>query len=264
MIDTHTHIVAGCTREAAEATLKSCLFDRALVAALPLDHWGSAENEECARLIEQFPDRMTGLVGIHPPNVDESLRAIEQYGKRGFIGVKLMPSVGYYPDEERFLPIFRELNARKWLVLTHCGWCSKGVKEQDLPQSTRFTDPYHIEPLARVFKGIDFILAHGGGRTFFPRSAELTSYHENIYIDTCPGQGVWVLRHGGEWLNLLCWDRVLFGTDTAFGRPGTADLYREKVYLVKSLVGWSGHGAYIEGVFHNNAAKLLRKHGVAV
>lgn len=264
MIDTHTHAKAGCSVDEARQTLAHCAFDKGLLAAVALDHWGVAGNEDCARLVAAFPDRLIGLVGIHPPDVDRSLRDIEAYAKRGFIGVKLIPTVGYYPDEERFLPIFEELNARKWLVLIHCGWCSKGVKERDLPQSTRFSDPYHIEPLARVFKDIDFLLAHGGGRTFFPRAAELTSYHENIYIDTCPGQGTWVLRHGGEWLDVLCWDRVLFGTDVLIGQPESAALYDEKAYLVKSLVGWSGHKAHMEPVLHDNAARLLRRHGIEV
>jgi hypothetical protein len=50
--------------------------DRILLAASPLDQWGSDLNEGCARLIERFPEKAVGLIGIHPPDVDQSLRDI--------------------------------------------------------------------------------------------------------------------------------------------------------------------------------------------
>jgi predicted TIM-barrel fold metal-dependent hydrolase len=264
MIDVHTHAQQGWNLDTVGTDIETCGFEKAFLLASPIDHWGSDLNPGCAELVEAFPDKLLGLVGIHPPDIDQSLRDIETYGKKGFIGVKLMPTVGYYPDDERFRPIFQEINNRKWIVLTHCGWCSPGEKDKDLPQSTRFTDPYHVEPLARIFPETDFILAHGGGRTFFPRAAELTHYHDNVYIDTCPGQGTWILRHGGIWLGVLDWKRVLFGTDLFLGREDHAEGYRDKIHLTESLVGMAGYGEHTAHVMHDNAARLLCKHGVDI
>ncbi len=264
MIDLHTHAVPGWTRDGVARELAVCGMDRALVAALPLDHWGCELTPGVARLVAEHPDRLSGLIGIHPPDVEGSLRLISDYGNKGFIGIKLMPTTGYYPDEERFRPIFEEVNRRGWMVLTHCGWCSKGVKRPDLPQSTRFTDPYHIEPLARLFPDTDFILAHAGGRVFFPRATELTHYHENIFIDTCPGQGTWSLKHEDEWLCLLNWKNVLFGTDTAFGQPGSAEHYEARLTVLKDILADKGYLEKTDDVLHHNAARLLRKRGIAV
>lgn len=264
MIDTHTHLAPGWTRDGVRRELGICGLDKALVAALPLDHWGGELTPGVARLLEEIPDRFAGLLGIHPPDVEGSLRQIAEYGDHpGIVGIKLMPTVGYYPDEERFRPIFEEVNRRGWLVLQHCGWCSKGVKVPDLPQSTRFTDPYHVEPLARIFPETDFILAHGGGRIFFPRAAELTNYHQNVYIDTCPGQGTWALKHEEEWLCLLRWTNVLFGTDMAFGKPGAAEHYAERLTVLKDILVDKGHGDKMEAVLHGNAARVLAKRGIA-
>lgn len=262
MIDTHTHAAPGWTREGVTRELGICGMSKALVAALPLNHWGGELTPGVARLVAEFPDRLAGLIGIHPPDVEGSLRQIREYGDKGFVGIKLMPTTGYYPDEERFRPIFEEVNRRKWMVLTHCGWCSKGAVVPDLPQSTRFTDPYHVEPLARIFPDTDFILAHAGGRIFFPRAAELTHYHENVYIDTCPGQGTWALKHEDEWLCILNWKNVLFGTDTAFGRPGSAEHYAARLTVLKDILVDKGYGEKMDAVLHDNAARLLRKRGI--
>lgn len=271
MIDTHVHVHPGWRRDTVARELDGCKLDKVLLASLPLDHWRGAMVEEVAPLLAEFPDRLAGLIGIHPPDVEESLRRIKVYGDlKGFVGVKLMPTVGYYPDEERFRPIFDEIHRRKWIVMSHCGWCSKGVKPLDLPQSTRFTDPYHFEPLARIYPDTDFILAHAGGRTFFPRAWELTHYHDNVYIDTCPGQGTWALKHGGDWLSVLNWKNVLFGTDIALGAPDAVPgqdsvprFQNVRRVLEETLID-KGFGDKVPAILHDNAARLLRKRGMAV
>lgn len=239
---------------------------KVVAAASPYEHyWGSAANEECSRFVERFQDRAVGLIGIHPPDVDGSLRAIEKYHKRGFIGIKLMPTLGYYADDERYRRIFEEANTRKMICLTHCGWCSP-VKRggPDMPQSTRFAHPHYFEPLIRIFPDIDFIFAHGGGRTGFQAAFELVSYHSNAWVDTCTGQGPWVFQHAGPWLNVLDWSRVLYGTDTLYG----GDLWSpnftcETRSLIPNMLKYLGFGDKAEGVMHANAERLLRRHGVS-
>ncbi len=262
MIDTHIHARIGWTKRSVSESLRACTFERALLAAAPIDHWGTELNEGCARIIRQFPNRLTGLVGIHPPDLNRSLRDIEKYGRLGFAGIKLMPTTGYYPDDDRFRPVFEEVNARRWMVLTHCGLCSPGTKRPDLPQSTRFSDPYHIEPLARVFTRTDFILAHGGGSTFFAHAAEMTRYLRNVYIDTCPGNGHWVLRNGGPWIEVLDWSRVLFGTDAILGDVREDRAYGEKVEAIALILRDIGRSGRLETVMKENAVKLLRRHGI--
>lgn len=260
MIDTHIHGLLGWKKEDIAECIKICKWDKVVLSAIPIDQWACELNDGCAKIIENFPDKIKGLIGINPPDLDESLRRIEKYDKKGFIGIKLMPTSGYYPDDEKFLRIFEEVNARKWITMMHCGWCSKGCREKDLPQSTRFTDPYHIEPLARIFKDIDFILAHGGGRTYFQRAWELTQYHENVYVDTCGGQGPWVFRNGGVWLDILNWKNVLFGTDFRIGSVSDAVNYHQKIELMENIFRETGHSDKEDAVFNGNAARLLKKH----
>ena len=55
-----------------------------------MDHWGTDLNPGCARLVERFPEKAVGLIGIHPPDIDQSLRDIDTYHRKGFIGIKLI------------------------------------------------------------------------------------------------------------------------------------------------------------------------------
>jgi len=264
LIDTHTHTLTDWTEDGVTRCFEDTGVDRILLAALPLDHWGDGLTPDCARLMERFPDKVSGLIGIHPPNIDQSLRDIENYHKKGFIGIKLMPTAGYYPDDEKYRAIFEEVNARKMIVMSHCGWCSAGKKAQDLPQSTRFSHPYHFEPLVRLFKDTDFIFAHGGGRTMFQAAFELSQYHKNVWIDTCPGQGTWILQHAGIWLNVLNWDNLLFGTDMNYGKTRLIDegYFKEVEMFVRNAINIAGFRDKTDGVMGGNAKRLLEKHGV--
>jgi predicted TIM-barrel fold metal-dependent hydrolase len=238
--------------------------ERVLLAAAPLDHWGTDLTEKCAEILERFPEKVSGLIGIHPPDIDQSLREIDRWHRKGFLGVKLMPTAGYFPNEERFLPMFEEINSRKMIVLTHCGWCSPGVKEKDLPQCTLYSHPYNFEPLIRIFPETDFIFAHGGGRTMFQAAFDLVCYHQNAWVDTCPGHGTWVLEFAERhWLDVLKWERVLFGTDTCFGADNAVGRFREIDAKVRRLLKQSGNEDKAPGVMGLNARRLLERHGVA-
>jgi predicted TIM-barrel fold metal-dependent hydrolase len=264
LIDTHTHAALNWTEESVRETFRRTGADKIILSATPIDHWPVAMNEGCARIRDLFPDRVFGLIGIHPPDTDESLRQIEAYHRRGFLGIKLMPTACYYPDDERFRRIWDEVSARKMICLTHCGWCSRGHKPKDLPQSTLYSHPYRFEPLIRVYPDIDFIFAHGGGRTMFQAAFELVAYHENAWVDTCPGQGTWVFQHAGIWLDVVNWDRVLFGTDMVYGMVEAADGCVSVERFIRVTLRLAGKQDKADAVMSGNALRLLRKHGAAV
>lgn len=264
IIDTHTHLSAKWNMEAVERTIKVTGLEKILVAASPLGYWSSALTEPVAQCLEKFPDRLCGLIGIHPPDVEKSLQDIDAYHKKGFIGIKLMPTVGYYADDEKYRKVFEETNARKMICLTHCGWCAPTrALGHDMPQSTKYSHPYHFEPLIRIFPDIDFIFAHGGGRTMYPAAWELVSYHENAWVDTCGGQGPWALQHGGPLLALLNWDRVLYGTDLLVGDDGSTDYWVEHQSSIPDILRYLDLADKTQAVMHDNARRLLEKHGVA-
>lgn len=266
IIDTHTHMLRECTADALRESLALTGVDRILLASLPPPRHqsGLASNEDAARIRDLFPDRVAALIGIYPPHVDESLREIDRYHKRGFVGVKIMPNDGYLPDDERHLRVFEEINARKMIVLSHCGRCAP-AGNPDIPQCTLNSHPYRFEPLIRVFTDTDFIFAHAGGRTMYEAAFDLVRHHENAWTDTCPGNGTWVLKFAPrEWLDVLNWDRLLFGTDTVYGDRASALHYAERETVIREAIEKAGFGARYAAVQCHNASSLLRKHGVWV
>jgi len=255
-IDAHAHAAQDWTMEAVEEGLKRTGVDRVLLAASPLDYYPVAGNEACARIVERFPDRIWGLIGIHPPDEDASLRALDRYHGKGFAGVKLMTTAGYYPDDERYRRVFEEVGARNMIVLTHCGWAIGNPDKPPLGQCTLCSDPYHFEPFLRLYPDADVIFAHGGGRTLFPGALNLVHYHPNAWVDTCPGNGPWVFRHGGPYLDFSIWDQVLFGTDDCYGNLARSRA-PEKAAQMREILDETGRGEHTEAVFGGNAARLL-------
>jgi predicted TIM-barrel fold metal-dependent hydrolase len=267
IIDVHTHAIPGWTEEeSVRKTFETTGIDRAFLLAMGLDHYRGDNNENCARMLELFPDRLHGFIGIHPPDIEGSLRSLDTYCRKGFIGVKLMPTSGYYPDDERYRRVFEEINARKLIVLSHCGWCSKGRDpKHDLPQNTLYSHPYHFEPLIRIFQDTDFIFAHGGGRTHYQAAFELVRYHDNAWVDFTPGQGTWILKFAPpEWIEVLDWSRALFGTDTAFGCAETDAMFHNRLNVVKEAMAKQGLTDKMDSLLHGNAETLLRKHGISI
>ncbi len=266
IIDVHTHAIPGWTPEGVKKSFEITGIDQAFLLAMGIDHYRGEGNDSCLKMMELFPGRFHGFIGIHPPDVDESLRRLDFYCRKGFIGVKLMPPSGFYPDDERHRRVFEEINARKLIVLSHCGWCSKGRDpEHDLPQSTKYSHPHNFEPLIRIFQDTDFIFAHGGGRTAYQAAFELVRYHENAWIDFTPGQGTWILKYAApEWVEVLDWDRALFGTDTAFGCEDTDARFANRLQVVKDAMHAQGLDNKLDAMLSGNAIRLLKKHGVEV
>ncbi|MHC4871515.1 MAG: amidohydrolase family protein [Planctomycetota bacterium] len=269
LIDTHTHITPGTTKEKMEECFEFTGADRILALAAAeeyRDYWLSDANDGVLNVMKMMPEKVSGLIGIHPPNVDESLKAIDKYHKEGFVGIKLMPTVGYYPDDEKHRKVFEEINARKMIVLSHCGWAGPttwGEKmDSDIAQCTLCSHPYHLEPLIRIFTDTDFIMAHGGGRTMYQAAFELNMYHENAWLDFCPGNGTWILQNGGrEWFNILNWDRVLFGTDSLYGHPLSIEQFPKTKHFTECSLRNLGYIDHAGKMFGLNAERLLKKHG---
>ena len=115
----------------------------------------------------------------------------------------------------------------------------------------------------RIFKDTDFILAHAGGRTAYQAAFDLIRNHTNAWTDTCPGNGSWVLKFAPkEWLGVLNWDRLLFGTDTIYGDQPSAVHYRERETVIREAIANAGYGERYADVQSHNAERLLKQHGL--
>ena len=159
-------------------------------------------------------------LAVDPRRADESgddnlyklfLKAFTE-GDTPFFGVKLYPSLGYLPSDERLYPIFEVCEKKNIPVLTHCGGetVSAYKKEIEVRRGTiketwkennridlakRLNDPENWEDVLKMYPKLKLNFGHFGGDTAWSeyranktqkridKIIELMNSYENVYAD---------------------------------------------------------------------------------
>lgn len=219
-----------------------------------------AGNEAVLAAVRSHPGRLVGSVFLDPRDADAA-DTFMRYLDDGFRGVKMFPASGYYPDEERFFPLYEKIEASGVPVLFHAGQTNIRVLSDDpavrKATSSKFGLPMNFDGLARLFPKMPIVLAHMG----YPHYIDAWSVahaNTNVYLDIS-GSGPWTEAMavffnavGGHSFIPVDFKRVLWGTDNCLSQ--TEHHARSDVYLRQM-------GAKSEDrkqVFGDTAKKLLR------
>ncbi len=199
--------------------------------------------------VRKHPGRFIGGVYIDPRQGSAAIDEVRHYHGEGIHLVKLFPNFGYYPDEDRFRPLFDVVAELGMGVLSHCGWLtpSMGVS------AAYYSRPGRFEKLIRTYPDTVFIFAHMGGMDGFLESRMLISRAPNAFADTAPGQGLWVLEDGGSIAASTPTDKIMWG----------ADMYYDRRIIDKYLAafGKQGFTEQLEKIFYSNARGVFEKIG---
>lgn len=98
--------------------------------ASPHPYWGNSKetielvrkiNDEGAQIVLKYSDRFKLFATLPLPDIENSLKEINYaYDELHAVGIKLPTSVnGVYLGDEKFAPVFEELNKRKAIVVLH-------------------------------------------------------------------------------------------------------------------------------------------------
>jgi len=213
-------------------------------------------NERILRLRGIAPDRVIGGPYIDPREPDAREQLVD-FHAAGCRLVKLFPNLGYYPDDERFLPFFEEAAALGLGFLSHCGWLGSTAIS-----STKYARPGRFEKVFRRFPETLFIMAHMGGIDGFLEGIMYTARTPNVYLDTTPGQSYWVFENAGSLVRGMPRERLLLGSD------GIAPPYEDGtdcsgVYgRVAGCLEGIGWGGALEEVFYGNPVRVIEEYGL--
>lgn len=170
------------------------------------------DDKYVADYVARDPDHLVGFLSIDPTQEgweDEVRHGHEELGLRG---VKLLPMyAGFGVDDPRLEPLWKYCDKHNLPVLLHTG--TTFVKQAPLA----CTLPRLIEPVARRYPGIRFILAH----LSHPYEGECVATirkHPNVYADiSALHYRPWQLYNS---LMLVqeygVWNKLLFGSDYPF------------------------------------------------
>jgi predicted TIM-barrel fold metal-dependent hydrolase len=171
-------------------------------------------NDFTVQVVKDHP-QLVGFIDldlsqVHYAGGVEALEAeIVRRQEQGLRGIKVHPqNLGLDADDWRLLPVYRLAGEVGLPVMIHSYPGSP-------PGCMENSHPRHIEKVVRVFHKTTFIIAHLGGRAWFPLMPCLA--HEHVYFDTSG-----VLRELGALysveqirpvLHEIGYERIVFGSD---------------------------------------------------
>ncbi len=178
------------------------------------------DNEVVSSLVKEYPGRFYGLGSV---NISKGVRyvkkSLNELKDDSFLGVKLYPTLQFFnPSKSKGVKEICEFCHREGKILMFHTGCDPGIWER--PQISKYSRPRLIEPLAKKFRDVTFILAHSGSysalhpKIWFHEALELASAYDNVWLDT---SAVTYLFYDEEAVSELreagAIDRLLFGSD---------------------------------------------------
>ena len=271
IIDTHVHVLDNYTPVNPEAErgenwfegkcarllqhMDECEAEKALLVPVVADY-SPHNNEECAQLARQYPNRLATLIDVELKRADaaqEIARAREEFGAVG---------ISYYPPEEDL----------SWMAAAACDPLWEACRKYDQVCNLQIRPPNYpvLLKLARTYPDIRFVSNHLGlpAHVFDPDEPNYGGLLEaaslpNLFVKAsgfyaaaatpwdvrCPR----ILGFMARLLEGLGVDRVLWGSDWP---PAALHLtYRQNLELVRSFVeGLDDAGRAL--VLGENAARV--------
>ena len=217
--------------------------DRTLLMGGPEDaFWeykncGFAVNAKVLKAVKENPDRLIGNVYLDP-RLPDAIETFHRYIDEGFKCVKMFPPVGFMPDDERYFPLYEQIEQYGVPLLFHAGQTNIKIisKAPGVRKATnsKYSFPLNFDMIARLFPKMPIILAHMG----YPHYVEARSVahaNPNVYLDIS-GSGPWTegipivfTALGGHQFIPMDFSRVIWGSDNCLTQA--EHIARSDVYL---------------------------------
>ncbi|MFC1980085.1 amidohydrolase family protein [Chloroflexota bacterium] len=233
-------------------------------------------HEEYYSLTKKYSGKFFTFVGVDPRR-SNALQIIERgVRERGAKGVKLLPPVGFYPNDRICYRIYEKCANLGIPVCIHTGPTTLGWN--------KYSNPLCVEEPLKDFPEIEFILAHGGGGLGFMWEEALSVAFANAnanldFATVAPSviKGGWMGPNGKykdhipQFLDVLDIMRnhlaggclnLLFATD--YPVVGSMDTLKEWIQLFKNLPSVAGQYGYkfsekeAEQILWQNANRIMK------
>jgi uncharacterized protein len=141
-------------------------------------------NETVATACADYPDVFTGLGSVDPRKGDAAVAEVARIAGLGLRGVKFHPSLqAFFPDDERYWPVFAACERHGLLALFHTGTSGIGAGQPG-GQGIRidYAHPLRLDSVAAAHPGLTVVAAHFG----WPWHMDLIAmalHKTNVYID---------------------------------------------------------------------------------
>jgi uncharacterized protein len=217
------------------------------------------DNDELARAVAMHPDKFIGLAHHEITRHDaaaELERAATQLGLRGY--KMLAPTIGVPLHDRTLYPVWEVCERLGLPVLIHFGMLGGAGGVSYHPNIS----PAVLEPVARDFPTVDFVVPHFGIQ-YVTDLLFLCWSCPNVHVDTS-GSNQWVRWMPYKltlddlfqrFIETIGPERILFGTDSSWFPRGFALRYLQDQLRICRFMGLSHE--QLQAVFGGNARRLL-------
>jgi len=168
-------------------------------------------NDWVFQTCNQVPDRLIPFVGVDPQRGEAALKLLDHFvSKYNAIGVKMYPSTGWYPNEERVMAFLDRVDDLGLTIVTHAGAAWGSLEE-------KYSEPSYWTDVLERYPDTNLVLAHLGGR-WRQQTYHMCKEYRNCYTDCSALQG-WLPSDPDTALSRLrelaatIPDKVSFGSD---------------------------------------------------
>lgn len=178
-------------------------------------------SEEVSELASEYPDTLIPFGSVDPWDGDKAVaevhRLAEQFGVRGF---KFHPiTQAFFPNEERFYPIYEAIASHKLISLFHSGQTMMG---RSLPGGggirLKYANPIYLDDIAADFPDMPLIIAHPSV-PWQDEALSIALHKPQVYIDLSGWSPKYFPSQLIQYANTLLKHKVLYGSDYPLFTP---------------------------------------------
>ncbi len=201
-IDAHNHLGvrhgASQTGDELVARLDAAGVDRA--CAFPFVE-GVFDNDVVDEAVAAHPDRIIPFLAVNPWHRDDAVAEVHRRADKGYLGVKLHPTIhGYHlSDLDLVGPVVEAIRERELLVICHGA-------------SDLYNAPPEFAAICRAYPEVPFVMAHSGTFWSHGQAMDLASEVPNLYLETARVPVFEI----AESVRKVGPHKVIWGTDSPF------------------------------------------------
>lgn len=207
-------------------------------------------SEQIADQVAKYDDTLIAFGSVDPLKGDKAIeQAIKLVKDHGVQGFKFHPGMqGFYPNDERYHPLFEEIDKLGVPIISHTGQTGIGA---GMPGGAgiklRPCNPMYLDDLAADFPTLQIIMAHPSV-PWQSEAISIATHKANTYIDLSGWSPKYFAPELVRAANTMLRTKVLFGTDYPVIDPDKWVTEFEKLEMKPEVLPL---------VLKENAAKLL-------
>lgn len=235
--------------------MKQLNIQKALLQSVPTKVSSISSNKDLLEIKNNCPDKFW-ISHFMDPRHPLALKRLRQYKERGVNVIKLLPCLGYEPDNPKWDKFWRRMESLEQVAFVHTGFITARHKKEEYENkqflNSKYGDPLYFDLIARKFPKLKIILCHTGGIIWTESAVQMVNQHDNVWGDVS-GFGLLALKKILNNKLLVNWDKLFWGNDSSpYAYPYNLNILKDELTKANRL-------DLLPKLLHDNATQFLQQ-----